>query len=625
MVSVYVHFLWLLCLVFVPIYGHIQLPKNEDNNELSLAATAAHLARKYFCKDSTTVVLIERSTLLDTRDSHRLIYEYILQNLNESIAVQLFSGNTDSQPWEYHILIVDSEEAFFNIAASFPENSFDGEFRFLVILTIYLPTDFLRTIEAIFELCKDNNVINVNVLLNHEIMGVCMYSYKIFSDTKCRVVQPFLHFRLIDGFDNLEEVFPKKLLNFHKCPLRICGQLNHPMLTFAGNQTDPHTNDGKWKNLNGIDGQLIRIIAKSLNFTIDMLPFSQERTYLENYTGFGCYAELLSGNADIAIGGFSGSDPTRTSLTPSVLYHHSPMVFIVRGRRELDCANRLGRPFSFGVWLCIILLLLSGTFLIQSLRMLKKPHRLRIVGEDNDGPLLNFLSAFLGYPVTAAPAGYLARYLLILWLVMTLVIRSAYQGSLYDSIRIDRYDKIPHKYEDLFRQKYKFIITRAYLGLGIFSRNETIIVDQPHSERLKLLAQLDGKYATVALQDHVISYLESNFRKGSDLRIINEQIYQFQTAMFFQKHSIYATPINANLNHYNFAGIMRHIVRNNVKDWKIFRDSMKGGPLRALNNDRIWSLYKIFVRLMIFTMGVFLLEMVSVYSEKVRKALNWLH
>ncbi|XP_055842723.1 uncharacterized protein LOC129909674 [Episyrphus balteatus] len=276
---------------------------------------------------------------------------------------------------------------------------------------------------------------------------------------------------------------------------------------------------------------------------------------------------LISKGADIAIGGYSGSDPNRSIITPSVLYYHTPIVFVIRGKRELDCVNRLFRPFSVPVWQSIGSLLLAGAFLIQFLRIFKQPERELIIGERNLTPLMNFLAVFLGYPVTRIPQGISARYLLILWLAVTLILRSAYQGSLYDSIRIDRFEKVPRKYNELFRQNYKIFITKFYRSVAddMFVGNQTIVLSSNHYGRLEMLEAMDGNYGTVALRDHVINYLEKNFRNGSDLRIIEETVFQFRFAWYLQKHSIFAPIVNDYLLQFGYTGLPNGtLLLNNV-------------------------------------------------------------
>lgn len=110
--------------------------------------------------------------------------------------------------------------------------------------------------------------------------------------------------------------------------------------------------------------------------------------------------------------------------------------------------SRLLAPFQTTVWISILLLLLMSTFILLLTKMLSKRNRHLIIGgQMNRTPIINMLNGMLGNMIPVrAMFGRFVRTLTILWIFFWLIVRNAYQGSLYDHFQSQRinspYDKI---------------------------------------------------------------------------------------------------------------------------------------------------------------------------------------
>lgn len=157
-------------------------------------------------------------------------------------------------------------------------NFYDRQFYFLIILT-KLPKQYsYMVMSRIFSLCYELDVINANIIADYPSLGVCMFTYFLDNWYKCRTLRPRLYFRFSQGFENLKTVFPPKFTNFYGCPMKVAARIMPPMLAFRGNTSNPKS-VGRWENLSGFEGMLLKSIAASLNFTIQLLPFSDRQVY----------------------------------------------------------------------------------------------------------------------------------------------------------------------------------------------------------------------------------------------------------------------------------------------------------------------------------------------------------
>lgn len=119
-------------------------------------------------------------------------------------------------------------------------------------------------------------------------------------------------------------------------------------------------------------------------------------------------------------------------MLPSVSYTSFPIVLCIPGGGSLTPLQRLTRPFRYIIWSCLVASLLLGLMLIGLLR-LRQPEALRhlVLGRGNHRACLGMWNILMGGPALYQSRRNFARYLLLMWLLQTLVLRAAYTGQLY--------------------------------------------------------------------------------------------------------------------------------------------------------------------------------------------------
>ncbi|XP_055842651.1 uncharacterized protein LOC129909602 [Episyrphus balteatus] len=523
----------------------------------SLSEVALYIIRERLSNLTSTIVLAEKSKTSETADTNTRLLNFILQNLQGKTSVQFYLGGYSNQPLEYYVFIIDSLEAFKDLYQLFADTPYERHFRFLIILT-NPKSDFYTVMEEIFILCYNFDVIDANILTAHPTKGVHMFTYYLFSEEMCRRCVPILMYNFNEGFENFGTIFPRKLTNFHGCPFKVAARSYPPYFTFVGNTSHPES-IGDWENMSGIEGTLLKFLAETLNFTIDLQPFQYERSYVKDNQSYGCLQELEKGVADIAVGGFIDSNDERWLFSPTYSYHTSSLLFVVRGKYMINSLRRLAKPFSTEVW-CLVssFFVLTILFLIV-LKMVKRNVHKFVFGEQDQNPVTNFIAIFLGYPIRQTPRRNFARYIFLQFLLLTLVLRNAYQGSLYDAFRKDRFAQAPSGFRDLLKWNYTLLLPPGASQLFYldFPNDRIIVVESTsYDSKLKILEELEGKFATVGMADTLLYYFQTSLRNGTEITVIPENINNYQFVMFLPKHSIYLSGFNKKIKELAAIGMM---------------------------------------------------------------------
>lgn len=134
-----------------------------------------------------------------------------------------------------------------------------------------------------------------------------------------------------------------------------------------------------------------------------------------------------------------------TIFSLSVPYIQTSLGFAFR-EREIDSPlTRLTAPFQAQMWLIISgILIVSIVIILLTKKLPNKWRHFIIGGRQNRTPILNMWITVLGGPIcnprmaNRRTFGTFARTFLILWIMLWIVIRSSYQGSLYDFLQRHR-------------------------------------------------------------------------------------------------------------------------------------------------------------------------------------------
>jgi hypothetical protein len=118
---------------------------------------------------------------------------------------------------------------------------------------------------------------------------------------------------------------------------------------------------------------------------------------------------------------FDASDP----------YRVAKVVAIIPLGQKWNAIEKLFYPFQTTFWLLILIFGLFGFLVIFIISRRSKTVQNFVFGRNVKNPTLNLFIGFIGGSQTILPGKNFARFLLMIFLMYSLVIRTLYQGSYF--------------------------------------------------------------------------------------------------------------------------------------------------------------------------------------------------
>lgn len=256
---------------------------------------------------------------------------------------------------------------------------------------------------------------------------------------------------------NIPDLFTP-ILNFHKCPVNAVAVENAPYTIVEKNSSN-HT-------LDGVDIHLMNAFAERLNVTIayslqargiispngsisgslGMVSDGSDKRDARNIKLN--WFQIFRGDAEIGLGGYFITNERELILESSFPYTYAAELFAITAGPVMDPLENLIRPYNIDLWSSLGVLFLVATLVILLLKRCPSRGRHFIIGGyRNRSPILNMISIYFGNSITIQNGrgrrafSCFAKTLFIIWTVGCLVLRNAYQGSLYGFLQKEHSDR----------------------------------------------------------------------------------------------------------------------------------------------------------------------------------------
>ncbi|XP_017062038.1 uncharacterized protein LOC108101967 [Drosophila ficusphila] len=599
-------------------------PKDEHHTGL-LANATSYLINSYIARRINTLVVRQACDECHYEMVHRqqLLIDQVLQSIAPNLSVLLPEEKPEQTTWDYTLLVVNNHTAFEVQFFYFPDEWMEREFFCIVVVTeLQKPEAVEATVRKVVSLNLRLGFLNVVVVAQMENGTVATYGYKLFK-ANC---SPGIRVRQIGHFDGMTGQPLEEMTELY--PVRH-GHLGDCVLKVGANHLPPHFIYKRKKNplpsnvsipaedVAGIDWDLLQLLAKALRFKIELyMPHEPSQIFGEGNVS-GCFAQLADNSVSMAIGGLSGSDRRRWQFSKSTVFHQSHFVMVVRRDRYLGRFGPLILPFRGKVWGVIIIIFLLAILVTCILRFrLGLSHSLE-----------NIVLVIVGNPVPTQrmPGTGFPRYLLASWLLLTLVLRCAYQARLFNVLRLSHHRPLPGDLSGLIADNYTLIsngyhdfypleLTRR-LGESFSARFERV-QRSPPGERL----------TTISLVSN-LAYWNHKHRNTSTLTFIRKPIYSYQLVIYFQRRSFLRAPVNRKIKQLLSAGVMAHIERRYLQHMDKSEVAANDPDLLPQITMKIMDgACRFYVWVNILATGIFILEFISGHlGGRLRRWMERLH
>ncbi|XP_028900771.1 glutamate receptor ionotropic, delta-1 [Zeugodacus cucurbitae] len=521
--------------------------------------------------------------------------------------------------WQsFEALVMDLEE---------PKSTYKRSGWFILVYT-GSEVERLKTVKSIFTRLFGLFVLHVNVFLLMDTTAVA-YTYFPFTPTTCHSAKP----KLLLSFRNnrprfrtkgQEMFFPYKLRNLHGCELSIVTWHEPPFIIL-----DQDRESGRIKSIEGIEGLLITILAKIMNFTIRVVdPQPRDRgAIFANGTLTGVTKMIAEGNANITIIYTMYEKKRAQVMDATFSYMSFPLMVAIPHGRPLSPLQRLLRPFRFIIWSLIASNIVLAVLIIYALKFLGSSQLVSFVfGSSNRIPFSNLWASLYGNVIhSRLPYRNFSRYLLGLWLLCTLVLRSAYSGQLFIMLQDGRaltplksFDEIvEHNYTvntaPVLTELLSSVLGDASIGYIDGAKNTMPMI-------LKRIAH-GSKEALTIIEPALLYFNYQQDTEDERVAILPQKLIMTPLTMYMPKHSFLVWPFNTIILYCIDVGIIDKFERS----YRLVNQIGESQEPVKLSLFLLLGIFSLYGALMLLCILIFLLELWAVRSPLTKMVLDFLN
>lgn len=196
-----------------------------------------------------------------------------------------------------------------------------------------------------------------------------------------------------------------------------------------------------------------------------MTPIGKEGVLYENGTASGALETLLHGTTDLAIADLWLKANRLRFIDATSSYIVQTIAFVIPPGANFTSFEKYGRPLDTYTWILLLTTIAIAFIVIYKVKKMSQYAQHFIFGKGVSDPHMNVMTAVLGGSQPVLPGRNFSRYLLMMFLLFCLVMRTIYQGSLYRFLQKTIRHKEAQSINEMIERDYKFYIVPSILDL----------------------------------------------------------------------------------------------------------------------------------------------------------------
>lgn len=261
----------------------------------------------------------------------------------------------------------------------------------------------------------------------------------------------------------------QKYENFHGCQLVIGVQRDYPAFWLPDGFGIYNYGDLTY---GGYNFEMIEGLAKNLNFTIAFNPLFPN----------GTYAKILPTDFKLIRGSYNfhrvhwNIEVARIFLTRPYIYTRVAMA--VPPGASYNGYEKLLLPFDEHTWLWILFTFFIAFLTVLVVNFTKRSIRDLVFGSKITTPSLNIAAHFFGISQSNLPREYFSRILLTIFIFYCLIIRTAWQGKMFEFMQRDMRRSELISMEEMIEKNFSFCMWPSFKeyfsNMDLVKRYETV-------------------------------------------------------------------------------------------------------------------------------------------------------
>jgi len=477
-----------------------ELCRNDNPNRTDSIATALVTLLEKLSLRNAPLINVEFAGPLPCQ--HEFVFEKMMEKNRGKFLVQSFNGNIDWRDVEF-------QPYFAMMNCSYLEKQLNNSFsRPVVLYCPNLSTDELRRrVEQFsYEHPKGRNI---KVLIEHEDKFIDLMSVVHFTvdQSRCRKSQLVRtnRFLLNEMRWQSNEFLQEPQRNFHGCELRVSVRARDSLDYYFENE------DGAIET-GGLLPDIMKATASASNFLIYFNAVGAQ-----NKTNHK-YIEGVEDDVDTEMNPEISSD--------FIIY--SNVIFVIPRGELYSEASKLFMPLELEVWIASFITILIALLVIQIINRLSKEIQSFVFGRNVTTPSLNIMIAFVGGGQMILPGRSFARFLLILFIFFSLIIRTCYQSKLFTYLQSDFIKSEIQSIDEVIQRNLTvYVFGEDYKNIKSLNAFKNFIEYEENVTRMVAEMTLDPDFQGVVLTiDLTLKNIESQFRSDkAPLKYLKESLF----------------------------------------------------------------------------------------------------
>ncbi|KAG5674081.1 hypothetical protein PVAND_004068 [Polypedilum vanderplanki] len=410
-------------------------------------------------------------------------------------------------------------------------------------------------IEKMFEVFWKLQMYNTNVIYESNDRLLVETFFPFSSQTNCSNTQPVIinEYKLTSFTYDIKEFFPNKMNNLKKCTVRVA----------TSNTSVPYIYMKKMfngeKRLYGRDYDLIETLAQTLNFRINFTYIGREGYMFTNNTAGGTFLFLLNNKADLTVADYWLKSYRLKYFDASTPYINEKLVFVIPLGSQLSSLEKLLYPLTFSTWMTLIACFIIGSIVIFVIKLQSKTIQNFVFGTRVKYIYLNLWIGLVGTLQHRLPSRNFSRFILTLFLIFCLIIRTAYQGKMYQFMQSNKKHSEPQTINEMIERKYTFTLLNNYADLVIDKTRWGIVDMKPLGlDLFQWAKQIKGDEKNTILLPHTQVYYKLIVNNTRNLMICKEYFMTIPTVIYTIKNFYLLNAINSQIEEFNSAGLIEY-------------------------------------------------------------------
>jgi hypothetical protein len=225
----------------------------------------------------------------------------------------------------------------------------------------------------------------------------------------------------------------KKEWNLNGCKMHVSVDRKWPASDYLNNGS----------TFVGFNVDIIRAVTKSLNISLKLLPDYAKYSRLQLWSG------PLESNSNYHV--------------TSPYFYNYFYIFIPPGA-EYDGYEKLLLPFDLYVWILLILTCSLSLGTICVVNRASEAVRDFVFGRNVHDPTLNLARIFFGLGQNILPGRNFARFITMMFIIFSLIIRTAWQGKMFEFMQRDMTKPEVKSIEEMIEKNFTFYLSIWFLN-----------------------------------------------------------------------------------------------------------------------------------------------------------------